>query len=79
MLFASASVSAWPFQPLRDGWVTESLDGQPVSRVMGLLPQRDMGSFRIHALPNVSSHTRAVPQPGLISWVLRCSNCLTTN
>lgn len=79
VLHASASVSAWPFQPLRDGWVTESLDGQPVSRVMGSLPQRDMGSFRIHALPNVSSHTRAVPQPGLISWGLRCSNCLTTN
>ena len=39
--------------PLKEGWVTESMDGQPVSSIMGNLPQRDMGSFRIHTLPNV--------------------------
>lgn len=39
--------------PLKQGWVTESIDGQPVSTIMGRLPQRDMGSFRIHTLPNV--------------------------
>ena len=41
--------------PLKEGWETESIDGKPVSTVMGRLPQRDMGSFRIHTLPNVSS------------------------
>ena len=32
------------------------MDGQPVSTVMGRLPQRDMGSFRIHTLPNYWLH-----------------------
>jgi len=32
------------------------MDGQPVSTVMGSLPQRDMGSFRIHTLPNYWLH-----------------------
>lgn len=36
--------------------MTESLDGRPVSTVMGRLPQRDMGSFRIHTLPNYWLH-----------------------
>lgn len=57
-------------QPLRKGWVTESLDGKPVSRLMGRLPEQDMGSLRylppfiaglmvcvrIHTLPNFWVH-----------------------
>jgi len=42
--------------PLRKGWITESLDGQPVSTIMGTLPDRDMGSLRIHTLPNFWIH-----------------------
>ena len=46
-------VLAHLLQPLRDGWVTDSLDGEPV---MGRLPQRDMGSPCIHTLPNYWLH-----------------------
>eukprot|EP01126_Amoeba_proteus_P018849 TRINITY_DN1959_c0_g2_i25.p1 TRINITY_DN1959_c0_g2~~TRINITY_DN1959_c0_g2_i25.p1 ORF type:complete len:372 (-),score=60.44 TRINITY_DN1959_c0_g2_i25:943-2058(-) len=42
--------------PMRKGWLTESLDGQPVSRIMGDFVDRDMGSFRIHILPNYWIH-----------------------
>jgi len=43
-------------QPLRKGWVTESLDGKSVSALMGNLPERDMGSLRLHTLPNFWLH-----------------------
>lgn len=44
-------------QPLRRGWVTESLDGQPVcQRLLGRAPQCDLGSLRIHVLPNYWLH-----------------------
>lgn len=43
-------------QPLKQGWVTESMDGQPVSTILGNFTQRDMGSFRIHTLPNYWLH-----------------------
>eukprot|EP01119_Soliformovum_irregulare_P001196 TRINITY_DN10911_c0_g1_i1.p1 TRINITY_DN10911_c0_g1~~TRINITY_DN10911_c0_g1_i1.p1 ORF type:complete len:478 (-),score=156.57 TRINITY_DN10911_c0_g1_i1:97-1530(-) len=42
--------------PNRKGWVTESLDGQPVSTLMGQFTDRDMGSCRIHTLPNFWIH-----------------------
>jgi hypothetical protein len=44
-------------QPLRTGWLVESLDGQPVSKpLMGRLTSADMGSMRIHTLPNFWVH-----------------------
>eukprot|EP01121_Diplochlamys_sp_Union-15-3_P019282 TRINITY_DN7238_c0_g1_i1.p1 TRINITY_DN7238_c0_g1~~TRINITY_DN7238_c0_g1_i1.p1 ORF type:complete len:464 (-),score=56.45 TRINITY_DN7238_c0_g1_i1:52-1407(-) len=42
--------------PLREGWVTESIDGKPVAPLMGRFIQRDMGSCRIHTLPNSWIH-----------------------
>ncbi len=36
--------------------MTESIDGRSVSTLMGSLPQVDMGSFRIHTLPNYWIH-----------------------
>jgi len=42
--------------PLRKGWVTESIDGQPVSRLMGDFSEHDMGSCRVHTLPNFWIH-----------------------
>jgi len=42
--------------PLRKGWVTESLDGEPVSRLMGDFKDHDMGSCRVHTLPNFWIH-----------------------
>jgi len=44
--------------PLRKGWVTESLDGAPVAPILGSFAEedRDMGSLRIHTLPNFWIH-----------------------
>jgi len=43
--------------PLKKGWMVESLDGSPVvTRVLGSLPGYDMGSLRIHTLPNFWVH-----------------------
>jgi len=42
--------------PNKKGWVTESLDGQPVAPLMGSFKDRDMGSMRIHTLPNFWIH-----------------------
>jgi glycine betaine catabolism A len=42
--------------PLRDGFVTESLDGRPLAPLMGDLPERDTGSVRIITFPNAWSH-----------------------
>jgi len=44
--------------PLRKGWCTESLDGKPVGPIMGDFEEsdRDMGSLRIHTLPNFWIH-----------------------
>jgi len=44
--------------PLRAGWVTESLDGKPVAPILGDFSEedRDMGSLRIHTLPNFWIH-----------------------
>jgi len=44
--------------PCRKGWVTESLDGKPVAPILGDFEEedRDMGSLRIHILPNFWVH-----------------------
>jgi Rieske 2Fe-2S family protein len=42
--------------PLRDGCVTESLDGQPVAPLMGDLKERGSGSLRIITFPNAWFH-----------------------
>jgi Rieske 2Fe-2S family protein len=42
--------------PLREGCVTESLDGQPVAPLMGDLRARTTGSLRIITLPNAWFH-----------------------
>ena len=55
--------------PLVPGWVTESMDGQPVAPVMGAYPTRDVGTLRARTMPNFWNHassdhavsTRLVP------------------
>jgi Rieske 2Fe-2S family protein len=42
--------------PLRTGYVTESLDGQPLAPLMGGLPSRDLGSLRVINLPHAWFH-----------------------
>jgi Rieske 2Fe-2S family protein len=42
--------------PLRDGYVTESLDGKPVAPLMGDLQARGSGSLRVITLPNAWFH-----------------------
>ncbi|OLL72311.1 Phenylpropionate dioxygenase large terminal subunit [Pseudonocardia sp. Ae168_Ps1] len=42
--------------PLRDGFVTESLDGRPVAPFLGTLTAEDAGSLRIVGLPDLWAH-----------------------
>jgi Rieske 2Fe-2S family protein len=70
--------------PLRKGWSTESLDGQLVcKKLMGDFSQQDMGSCRVHILPNFWIHassdhavgTRLTPvSPNLtkahVTWIV---------
>jgi len=43
--------------PLRKGWVSESLDGKSVSsKLMGVFTEPDVGSCRVHTLPNFWIH-----------------------
>jgi Rieske 2Fe-2S family protein len=42
--------------PLREGYITESIDGAPVAPLMGDLPMRDLGSLRVINLPNAWLH-----------------------
>jgi glycine betaine monooxygenase A len=42
--------------PLREGHVTESLNGQPLAPLMGDLPARDLGSLRVINLPHAWFH-----------------------
>jgi Rieske 2Fe-2S family protein len=43
--------------PLKEGWVTESIDGKPVSlKLMGDFAEPEMGSCRVHTLPNFWIH-----------------------
>lgn len=69
--------------PLVEGWVTESLDGQPVGPLMGDYPTRDVGTLRLRTMPNFWNHsssdhavsTRLAPAgPGLtrvqVQWLV---------
>lgn len=42
---------------LREGWVTQSLDGKPVSTLMGDLKYREMGTLRVSTLPTLWNHS----------------------
>ena len=42
--------------PLREGYVTETLDGQPVAPLLGDLTDPDVGSLRVVGLPNLWAH-----------------------
>ena len=42
--------------PLRDGFVTETLDGVPVAPMLGELTVDDAGSLRVVGLPNLWAH-----------------------
>jgi Rieske 2Fe-2S family protein len=42
--------------PLVEGWVTESMDGQPVAPLMGDYPTRDVGTLRMRTMPNFWNH-----------------------
>ena len=43
--------------PLVPGWVSESMDGQPVAPVMGKYPIRDVGTLRMRTMPNFWNHS----------------------
>jgi glycine betaine catabolism A len=45
--------------PLRDGCVTESIDGRPVAPLMGDLTDADTGSLRVIAFPNAWFHANS--------------------
>ena len=42
---------------LVDGWLTESMDGQPVAPLMGDYPDPDVGTLRMRMLPNFWNHS----------------------
>ncbi len=42
--------------PLRDGFVSETLDGRPLAPPMGRLTDPDVGSLRVVSLPNLWAH-----------------------
>ena len=69
--------------PLMPGYVTESLDGTPVSTVMGDYAGRDVGTLRVRTVPNMWMHassdhavvTRLLPDgPGItrirVHWLV---------
>ena len=43
--------------PLVPGWVTESMDGQPVAPLMGDYPAPDVGTLRTRTMPNFWNHS----------------------
>jgi Rieske 2Fe-2S family protein len=43
--------------PLVPGWMTESMDGQPVAPSMGEYPTRDVGTLRMRTMPNFWNHS----------------------
>jgi Rieske 2Fe-2S family protein len=45
--------------PTTEGFVTESLDGQPVAPLMGAYPDYDVGTLRLRAVPNFWCHASA--------------------
>jgi Rieske 2Fe-2S family protein len=56
--------------PLRDGCVTESMDGLPVAPVMGELASHDLGSLRVINLPNAWFHFNSDNCNGTQLWPL---------
>jgi Rieske 2Fe-2S family protein len=42
--------------PLREGFLSETLDGRPLAPPMGALPDTDVGSLRVVSLPNLWAH-----------------------
>lgn len=45
--------------PLRDGFLSETLDGRPLAPPMGTLTDPDVGSLRVISLPNLWAHANA--------------------
>jgi glycine betaine catabolism A len=45
--------------PLVPGFVTESIDGEPVAPLMGAYPDYDVGTLRVRTVPNMWSHSSA--------------------
>ena len=45
--------------PLREGFVTESLDGRPVAPLMGEYTNHDVGTLRVRTVPNFWCHASA--------------------
>jgi glycine betaine catabolism A len=45
--------------PLVPGWVSESMDGQPVAPLMGRYSTRDVGTLRMRTMPNFWNHASA--------------------
>jgi glycine betaine catabolism A len=45
--------------PLAPGFVTESLDGEPVAPLMGSYPDYDVGTLRVRTVPNFWCHASA--------------------
>jgi Rieske 2Fe-2S family protein len=45
--------------PLREGFVTESLDGRPVATLMGEYRHHDVGTLRVRTVPNFWCHASA--------------------
>src|SRR5262245_45108247 len=43
--------------PLVPGWVSESIDGQPVAPLMGAYRTRDVGTLRMRPMPNFWNHS----------------------
>jgi Rieske 2Fe-2S family protein len=43
--------------PLVRGWVSESMDGQPVAPLMGSYPVGDVGTLRMRTMPNFWNHS----------------------
>jgi len=43
--------------PLVDGYLSESMDGKPVSTLMGSYPDPDVGTLRMRTLPNFWNHS----------------------
>lgn len=69
--------------PMAEGFVTESVDGQPVAPLMGAFREYDMGTLRLSTLPNFWNHsssdhavstrlTPAGPQTtrALVTWLV---------
>ncbi len=45
--------------PLREGFLSETLDGRPLAPPMGTLSDPDVGSLRVISLPNLWAHANA--------------------